>query len=246
MKKYILENPHTLGKAAAQAGAQALRIALATKPKVAIIVATGASQFEMLDALVHEPDIDWSRVTAFHLDEYIGLPYTHPASFRRYLQERFVARLPHLGEFVGVDGSALDIPSELERLNSLIIQHPIDICFAGIGENGHLAFNDPPADFETTVPYLVVQLDRACRQQQLGEGWFSSLEAVPQQAISMSIQHIMASAHIILSVPDSRKAQAVKACLEGAITPLCPASILQQHPHCEIFLDAAAASTLSV
>lgn len=241
----ILNTKQALGQAAANAGAVALRKALAEQEEVAIIVATGASQFEMIQTLITLPEIDWSRVTVFHLDEYIGLPDDHPASFRKYLRERFVAHLPTLKAFVEVNGSAGDITKELKRLGDLIAMQPVDVCFAGIGENGHLAFNDPPADFTTSDAYLVVDLDEACQKQQLGEGWFSTINDVPKQAISMSITQIMKSKTIILSVPDARKADAVKACVEGDVNNLHPASIVQRHPDCTLFLDTDSASKLS-
>ncbi len=240
----ILNDKRSLGRAAADKGAEFLRAALGAKEEISVIVATGASQFEMLEALIAQQDIDWSRVSVFHLDEYIGLPETHPASFRKYLRERFVARLPKLKEFVEVDGSAADIDAEIARLNQLISARDIDVCFAGIGENGHLAFNDPPADFETESPFIVVDLDEACRRQQFGEGWFPSLADVPAQAISMSIRQIMKSGQIVLSIPDERKAEAVRNCIEGAVSNLHPASILQRHANCHVFLDAASASRL--
>ncbi len=245
MNIQILADKKALGIAAAKAGAEALREALFLKKEIAIIVATGASQFEMLQQLIIEPGIDWSCITVFHLDEYIGLPETHPASFRKYLQERFVAHLPRLKAFIPVNGSAKDINGEIERLNLRISSQDVDVCFAGIGENGHLAFNDPPADFETEVPYLVVNLDDACRRQQLGEGWFKTLDDVPKQAISMSIKQILRAKKIILSVPDARKADAVKNSLEGEVSPLHPASILQRHPDCKIFLDKDSAEKLN-
>lgn len=244
MKITVSENKQALGKLAAQNGIHAIQEALAKKPRIAIILATGASQFEMLENLTGA-DIDWSRVTIFHLDEYIGLPEDHKASFRRYLHERVVDKLPSLYRFVGVNGSADNIGNEIERLNRLIREQEIDVCFAGIGENAHLAFNDPPADFTTTEPFLQVTLDEACRQQQLGEKWFNSLEEVPTQAISMSIQQIMRSGVLILSIPDRRKAQAVKMALEGPVDNSVPASIVQQHPDCRVFLDTESASLLS-
>ena len=234
-----------MGSAASTQGAKVLRDALARKTRVNIIVATGASQFETLKHLVKEPGIDWSRVTVFHLDEYVGLPESHGASFRKYLRERFVNQLPVAPEFVPVDGDANDLAAEIKRLNERIAACPIDLCFAGIGENSHLAFNDPPADFITEAPYIVVNLDHACRQQQFGEGWFPTFDDVPKQAISMSIRQIMKSGCIILSVPDKRKAAAVKGTVEGPVTPTCPASVVQQHADCTLHLDLASASELT-
>lgn len=240
----IVPDKQTLGVQAAERGAAAIREALARFGEATIIVATGASQFEMLQSLVTAKDIDWSKVTAFHLDEYVGIGTDHPASFRRYLEERFVGPLGGAVRFMPVDGLA-DPEAEAKRLNGLIAGRRIDVCFAGFGENCHLAFNDPPADFETEEPYIIVTLDEACRRQQFGEGWFPSLEAVPQRAISMSVRQILKSALIVLSVSDTRKAQATKDALEGPVTPLHPASILQNHPQTVAFVDPAAASLLS-
>ena len=235
----------TLGARAAAEGSEAIRAAIARDGACTIILATGASQFEMLDALVVEEGIDWSKVTVFHLDEYVGLPITHGASFRRYLRERFVARVPALGDFVSIEGDAADLGSEVSRLNKLIAGQRIAVCFAGIGENCHLAFNDPPADFDVEDPYIVVTLDEACRRQQLGEGWFPTLEAVPDRAISMSIRQILKSERIVLCVPDARKAIAVRDAVEGAVSPDHPASVLQRHPRCTLYLDPPAAALLS-
>jgi glucosamine-6-phosphate deaminase len=240
----IMPDKTQLGQAAAAAGAELIRQALAARGAANIIVATGASQFEMLSALVAEPDVAWHHVTGFHLDEYVGLPITHPASFRGYLWQRFVSRLPlPLRGFHFLDGEH-DPQVECGRVGEIIGRHPIDVAFVGIGENGHLAFNDPPADFETEEPYIVVQLDEACRRQQLGERWFSALDDVPRQAISMSVRQIMRSRAIICTVPDERKATAVRNAVEGEITPDVPASILQRHERCTLFLDRPAASRL--
>lgn len=244
MNVHIYETKEETGRAAAQDGAQLLRDALHSRGEANIVLATGASQFELLETLVAAPDLDWSRVTAFHLDEYIGLSVDHPASFRRYLRERFVQRLPMpLRAFHEIDGED-DGRAECDRLNSLIGQRPVDVAFVGIGENGHLAFNDPPADFNTETPYIVVRLDEACRRQQLGEGWFPTLEDVPGQAISMSIHQIMKAQAIVCTVPEERKAKAVKAALEGPVTPEVPASILQRHPSVRFYLDRDSASLL--
>lgn len=242
MKTCVLPDQIAMGQQAARDGAALIRAALAKRGSANIVVATGASQFEVLAALVQEPDIDWSRVTGFHLDEYLGLPMTHPASFRKYLKERFVDRVP-LGTFHYVNGES-NAQAECDRLGNLIRSAPIDVAFVGIGENGHLAFNDPPADFQTEEPYLVVHLDDACRRQQLGEGWFPSFDDVPCQAISMSIRQIMKSGSIVCSVPDQRKAEAVRNTVEGTVTPDVPASILQQHPDATLYLDRAAANLL--
>ena len=231
-----------LGKKAAKAGAELLRKAIAEKGFANIIVATGASQFEMLEELVKE-NIDWKVVTAFHLDEYIGIPATHPSSFRKFINERFADLVP-LQAFHYVDGDPGNPEEECMRLGKIIAQHPIDVAFIGIGENSHVAFNDPPADFDTVSPYLIVHLDDACRRQQLGEGWFPTFDDVPKRAISMSIKQIMKSKAIICSVPDKRKAWAVNIAVKGPVTNLVPASILQQHPHTLLFLDRKSASLL--
>ncbi len=240
----IFKTPEEMGKAAGKKAAQILRKTIQEKGSANIILATGASQFEVLKQVLSENDIAWDKVTMFHLDEYLGLSISHPASFRKYLLDRFIHIVqPSFKAVVLIDGEN-EGKEECKRLGEIIEKHPIDLAFVGFGENGHLAFNDPPADFETDEPYLVVDLDLACRKQQFGEGWFESLEAVPKQAISMSIQQIMKTKHIICSVPDTRKAEAVKNCLNGEISNLHPASILQKHPNCEYFLDLNAASLL--
>ncbi len=240
----IADTKQELGKRAASAGAALIRHAIQAQGATNIILATGASQFEMLGELVKQPGIDWSKVTVFHLDEYVGMEITHPASFRKYLKERFVDQLPQpvaAFHYISAEG---DCHAECRRLGELIAQHPIDVAFIGIGENGHLAFNDPPADFETNDPYIVVDLDDACRQQQFGEGWFPTFDAVPTKAISMAIKQILKSKEIVCSVPDDRKAKAVQGAVEGPVTNSVPASILQTHAHTTIYLDGPAASLL--
>ena len=245
MQKHVYESKAEMGRAAAEAGAETLRGALDERGEAQIIVATGASQFEMLDALIRLPDLAWDRVTVFHLDEYVGLPLSHGASFRRYLWERFHSKLPlPVRAFHYLDAEH-DPEKEAKRVGAIIQDHPIDVCFCGIGENGHLAFNDPPADFETDEPYLVVDLDEACRRQQMGEGWFPDLASVPTRAISMGVKQIMKSGHIVCTVPDERKAGAVRGAVEGPVTNEVPASILQRHERCDLYLDRPAASRLS-
>ncbi|MEA2736576.1 MAG: glucosamine-6-phosphate deaminase [Humisphaera sp.] len=245
MKVVISRNKKDSGRAAAEQGAELIRRALKKNGVASIIVATGASQFDVLANLIKQPNIAWNNVTAFHLDEYVGTPITHGASFRKYLWERFVSQLPlPLAAFHYVNAEQ-NPQAECDRLGKIIAKNPIDVAFIGIGENGHVAFNDPPADFQTNKPYLVVELDEACRKQQLGEGWFPSLKAVPRRAISMSPRQIMKSAAIVCTVPDERKANAVRNSLEGEITPDVPASILQRHKSCTLFLDRASASLLS-
>lgn len=234
-----------MGRRAASDGAELVREAIAQRGEANIIVATGASQFEMLEALIAEPDIRWDRVTVFHLDEYVGLPITHPASFRRYLWERFHSKLPLPTRGFHYLDAEFDPHAEASKVGALLREHAIDVCFCGIGENGHLAFNDPPADFDTDEPYLVVDLDEACRRQQLGEGWFPTLDDVPEHAISMSVKQIMKSRAIVCTVPDERKADAVRNSIQGSVTNTVPASILQRHPACTIYTDTPGASKLT-
>ncbi len=243
MKIHISNNAVDLGSLAGSRAAELIKKAIELKGSAAIILATGTSQFEVIQELLRDPAIAWDRVHVFHLDEYIGLPITHKASFRHYLIERFINLVPNLKSSHLIDGE-LDPAMECDRLGALISQHPIDLAFVGIGENGHLAFNDPPADFDTESPYIVVNLDEGCRAQQMGEGWFDTMEDVPKQAISMSIKQIMKSKHIVCTVPDERKSQAVANCLTQGVSNLFPASILQNHPNVDVFLDLNAASRL--
>ncbi len=242
MEIVICKSSEELGTESADRGAHVIQSAIEQRGFANIIVATGVSQFATISALIGEPDIDWTKVTGFHLDEYIGLPMSHRASFRGYLQQRLVDRVS-FREFHYIDGEG-DPHAECRRLSEIIRKHPIDIAFVGIGENSHLAFNDPPADFETEEPYIVVELDDACRRQQLGEGWFPTFEDVPKRAISMSVRQILKSQTIICCALDDRKAAAVAASLEGPVTPDVPASILQQHPDTWMYLDEAAAAKL--
>jgi glucosamine-6-phosphate deaminase len=230
------------GEAAAKQAAQSLQRVLSTSDSARIIAATGAAQFEFLKALTRVSSIDWQRVEMFHLDEYIGLPVTHPASFSNYLLERLIHKsgIKHY-HLLGGEEDSTEI---IRRVGSKLSSRPVDIAFVGIGENGHLAFNDPPADFETDEPYLIVELDEACRMQQVTEGWFPAISDVPTHAISMSIKQVLKAKEIIAIVPDMRKSRAVKACLEGGISPLAPASILQTHPNTTIYLDTDSASLL--
>ena len=239
----ISEDPKVLGKAAGAEAAELIREAIELKGGANIILATGTSQFETLNQLVSEIGIDWSKVVMFHLDEYIGLPITSAASFRKYLQERFLSRVADLKKSYLINGET-DPPAECDRLGELITQYPIDVALVGIGENSHLAFNDPPADFENEQPYIIVELDELCRKQQLGEGWFKSLEDVPRRAISMSVKQILKSKHIICSVPDGRKAIAVKNSFSQPVSNLYPASILQSHLNCSCYLDRDSSSLL--
>ncbi|MBN2136179.1 MAG: glucosamine-6-phosphate deaminase [Sedimentisphaerales bacterium] len=244
MEKFIYKTSGETASAAAGRAVDAINNAVAAKGRANIILATGTSQVEMLGCLTSSKAVDFSKVTMFHLDEYIGLGADHGASFRKYLRERFVDKVGPLKATYFVDGDFADPQQECRRISGIIAEHPIDVALIGIGENGHLAFNDPPADFETEEPYIVVELDEKCRRQQLGEGWFASFEDVPTKAISMSIRQILKSNRLIVTVPDERKARAVKDALQGPVTPMCPASILRQHGNCSIFLDSGSASLL--
>jgi len=231
-----------MARVAADQAAFILRDTIQKQGKARLIAATGAAQFEFLEALTTLPAIDWKRVEMFHLDEYIGLPKTHPASFCRFLKERLIQKtgMVHYHLLNGDEDPAEVIRRTGEALQS----EPIDVAFVGIGENGHLAFNDPPADFETEEPYIMVTLDEPCRRQQLGEGWFDSLADVPRRAISMSVRQILKTKQILCIVPDARKANAVKACFDGEISPLAPASILRTHPNTTVYLDKNSAALL--
>lgn len=244
MEINILDNAELLGSHAAKLAREFIHATLSQKETANIILATGASQFHMLECLTGYTDIDWQKVRMFHLDEYIGLSESHPASFRKYLRERFIDKAAGLKAAYLIDANASNLQDELKRLNDLIKQYPIDVAMIGIGENGHLAFNDPPADFDTEEPFIVVELDEACRKQQLGEGWFPDLASVPQKAVSMSIRQILSSKSLIVSVPDARKAEAVGKAIQGPLTNICPASILREHTACHLFLDTDSASDL--
>ena len=232
-----------MSQAAAAHAADSLRTCIRENIDARIVVATGASQIDFLDALTSTPDIEWSRVEMFHLDEYVGLSINHPASFRRYLLDRLINRVG-IGRYHLLNGES-DPAQVARQVGDALVKRPIDLAFVGIGENGHLAFNDPPADFTTDDPYLVVTLDDACRRQQVGEGWFASFADVPAQAISMSVRQILKSKEIIAVVPDARKAAAVKACVEEPVSPLAPASILQTHPNTTLYLDEQSAAYLA-
>lgn len=242
MKLSVFNDKAALGQAAASQAATTIRQAIAQRGGARIIAATGASQFEFLDALTAAPDVDWSKVEMFHLDEYIDLPVTHPASFRKYLLERLIHKTG-ITNYHLLDGEK-DPQEVIRNVGQALSASPVDVAFVGIGENGHLAFNDPPADFETEAPYLVVNLDEACRRQQVGEGWFADISEVPTQAISMSIRQILKAREIICVVPEARKARAARACFAGEITPSAPASILRTHPNVTVYLDRESAALL--
>lgn len=241
----VFNDKYALGKAAAEQAATAIRKAITEHNRARIIAATGASQFEFLDTLTKRPDIDWPKVEIFHLDEYIGLPMTHPASFRKILLERLV-RPTGIKKHHWLDGDAADPSEVVSVVGRELSSAPIAIAFLGIGENGHIAFNDPPADFKTEEPYIIVNLDESCRRQQVGEGWFADISQVPERAISMSVRQILKAEELLVVVPDARKAQAVKACLEGEISPMAPASVLRTHHNTTVYLDTNSASLLSL
>jgi glucosamine-6-phosphate deaminase len=239
----IFNDRVVMGQAAAEQAAGAIRRAVAERGHARIIAATAASQLEFLDALTKAPGIDWSKVEAFHLDEYIGLPVSHPGSFRKMLLEQLVQKTG-IANYHLLDGDATDPLEVVQRVGKQLASLPVDIAFLGIGENGHIAFNDPPADFKTEEPYIIVNLDEACRQQQVGEAWFADISQVPKRAISMSTRQILKAKEILAVVPGPRKAQAVKACFEGAVGPMAPASILRTHPNTTVYLDKNSASLL--
>jgi len=242
MRLRVLGDRNSLGEAAAAQGAAAIKRAIQERGRARIIGASAASQFEFLEKLTATPGIDWKRVELFHLDEYIGLPMTHPASFCKFLQDRLISKTG-ITNYHLLNGEKE--PAEVIRAtNAAISAAPIDVAFVGIGENGHLAFNDPPADFETEEPYIVVNLDEACRQQQVGEGWFPDLETVPKRAISMSVKQVLKAKEILAIVPGPKKAQAIKLCFDGPISPMAPSSILRTHSNATIYLDRESAALL--
>ena len=237
------DDKREMARVAAERAATVLRKVLQQQGKARLIAATGAAQFAFLEVLTGLPNIDWPRVEMFHLDEYIGIPESHPASFRRFLKERLINKTGIVQHHL-LNGE-VDPTQEVRDVGSALRSAPVDVAFVGIGENGHLAFNDPPADFETEEPYIIVDLDEACRRQQLGEGWFATLEDVPRRAISMSIRQILKAKEIVCFVPDARKAKAVKACFEGEISSQAPASILRTHKNTTVYLDKESAALLS-
>ncbi|HME32516.1 MAG TPA: glucosamine-6-phosphate deaminase [Terriglobales bacterium] len=243
MRIKVFNDKACLGKAAAEQADMAIRRAIAERGYARIIAATAASQLEFLEALTKTPGIDWQKVEAFHLDEYIGLPVTHPGSFRKMLLEQLV-RKTGITKYHLLEGDAADPAQAVRAVGKDLASAPIDVAFLGIGENGHIAFNDPPADFGTEEPYIIVNLDEACRRQQVGEAWFADISQVPKQAISMSVRQILKAKEILAVVPDTRKAQAMKFCFEGSISPTAPASILRTHPNATVYLDKNSASLL--
>lgn len=238
----VFPDKYSLAVAAAERAGATIRDAIVDHGCARIIAATGASQFEFLEELTKKKDFDWKSVEMFHLDEYVNMSATHPASFRKYLRERLIDKTG-ITRFHLLD-SERDSDEVIAEVTAEIRKAPVDVAFVGIGENGHLAFNDPPADFESEAAYMVVYLDEPCRRQQLGEGWFKSLEEVPRRALSMTVRQILKARHIIAVVPDARKANAVAKCFNGDITPMAPASILRSHPNTVVYLDKDSAELL--
>ena len=241
MKIRVCKNPEALGQAAARKCAEILNKCISEKGYARVIIATGSSQFETQAALVKH-DIDWSKIEMFHLDEYVGLPETHPASFRKYLKERFISKV-NLKAYHLVNGDG-DVLEHIKELTKELRKDDIDLTLMGIGENGHIAFNDPPADFDTKEAFIVVDLDEACKKQQVGEGWFGSVDEVPKQAISMTVHQIMQSKEIVVCVPHKVKAAAVKNTLENKVTNMIPATMLKMHGDVTLYLDENSASLI--
>jgi len=239
----VFDDKPSLGEAAASQAATAIRSAIVDRGRARVVAASAASQFEFLEALTATPGITWEQVELFHLDEYIGLPMTHPASFCKFLQDRLIAKTG-ISKFHLLDGSR-DPAEVIRSVGKAIAASPIDVAFLGIGENGHIAFNDPPADFETQEPFIIVSLDHACRAQQVAEGWFENLDAVPKQAISMSVRQVLKAREILAVVPGPRKAAAIKACFDGSVSPMAPSSILRNHPNATVYLDRQSSALLS-
>ena len=239
----VFPDKSSLSQAAAEQAATAIRNAISRQGRARIVAATAASQIDFLVALTKAPSIDWSKVEAFHLDEYIGLPVTHPGSFRKMLLEQLIQKTG-ISKYHLLDGDAPDPAAVARRVSKELASSPVDIEFLGIGENGHVAFNDPPANFEMEDPYIIVELDEACRRQQVGEAWFANISQVPRRALSMSVRQVLKAKEILAVVPDERKAQAIRACFTGEISPMAPASILRTHPNATIYLDKNSASLL--
>ncbi len=236
MRVTICEDKHDMGFQAASLGISLIKKAIEEKGSAVIAIATGMSQFSLYEHL-GEAEIDWSKVEAFGLAEYVDLPDTHPSSFRNYLNTRFVNKVSNLGAFYQVNGDAKNLQTEIARLNALIEKKTVDVTFLGIGENGHIGFNDPPANFETTDPYIVVDLEDRCRRQQYSEGWFPTLDEVPMKAVTMSVRQILKSKYIVCSVPDQRKAKAIAMCVYDQINVYSPCAALRTKKDCSLFLD---------
>jgi glucosamine-6-phosphate deaminase len=241
----IYKTNEALGQAAADDFARIVGHAVDRRGEAAVILATGNSQLSFMRALRSTTSLAWDRITIFHMDEYLGMSDQHPASFRRYIREK-LTDVVKARRFVGMKGDAADVEAEMVRYTTLLAKHEPVVCVLGIGENGHLAFNDPPADFDTDKTVHVVTLAETARRQQVGEGHFSSLAEVPRQALSLTVPALLAPPHVLAVVPEARKAAAVKAALEGPVTPECPASILRTQEHTKLYLDRDSASMLEL
>ena len=244
LKVEIFQGTPEMGAAAAADVYNQLSHAITERGTANIIIGTGASQYPLHDELLRK-DLDWSRINVFHLDEYIGLDDTHPASFRRFLRERIAEKVNPRHTWY-INGDSPDIGSEIRRYTQLLIDNPPDVACIGIGENGHIAFNDPGvADFSDPDHLKVVELDEACRRQQVGEGWYASLRDVPLKAVTLTVTAIMKSRFICCTLPDLRKAEAVYNTLSGEISEKCPASVLRRHDNAVLYLDQHASSKLT-
>lgn len=243
MRVCVYESNIELGIAVADDLAQILRVAVAGQGEAAIILATGNSQLSFMAALRAQPNVPWDKITVFHMDEYLGMSADHPASFRRYIRAK-LANMVHPRMFYGIQADVPDIEAEMARYTSLLEEHSPVACVLGIGENGHLAFNDPPADFATTRTIHVVYMAESARCQQVGEGHFATLNDVPLQALTLTIPALLKPPHVLAVVPEARKATAVKAALEEPVTPDCPASILRTCSHVRLYLDPDSSALL--
>lgn len=242
MKVKVFKNSLQLGVDAASYCAEILNKAIEEQGKARIILSTGASQFDTMSSLVQK-DINWSKVEMFHLDEYINLSESHPASFRKYLKERFVSKV-NLKKVYLINGEG-DLDSNIRELTRELLKEPIDLGLIGIGENAHIAFNDPPADFDTEEAFIIVKLDEACKKQQVGEGWFPCIKDVPEKAITMTVHQIMKCKAIVSCVPYKAKAYAIKLMLENDVTNEIPATILKKHGNITLYIDEDSASLVN-
>jgi len=242
MRVIVCDNKASLAESAADMGISEIKEAINTRGKAVIVLSTGLSQVDMLARLV-KADIPWGNVEVFHIAEYVGLPADAPSSFHHYLVEHFTKQVPDLGAFHFIDGNAPDMGAELKRLDTLIMDKTVDVAFIGVGENGHIGFNDPPmAKIRTDEPFIEVTLPERCRKQQAGEGWFPTFEEVPQKAITMSVRQVLKAKHIIATVPDLRKARAVAMCLFDEVSPFAPCAMLRWHDGCDLFVDRPSAT----
>ena len=241
---HVFESNEQVGQRAADDFGNLVTSLLSKQDRVAIILATGNSQLTFMGALSKKKELPWGKVVVFHMDEYLGMSGTHAASFARYIRERLV-NIVHPAAFYPIVADSTDAEAEMKRYAELLAKFPPDICVLGIGENGHLAFNDPPADFETKEILKIVTMDRECRMQQVGEGHFPTIEDVPPQALTLTVPALLSAKHVLAVVPEARKAVAVKAALEGPVTPNCPASILRTKPNIVMYLDRDSAKLVS-